>query len=412
MNFEFFIAKRLISAKYYKSKVSAPIIKIGVLAIAISIVVMLVAVAVSLGLQQKIRDKAVAFNGHITISNFDANLSEGAQVPIEKNQSFYPKFSKLNGISHVQAVAQKFGIIRTKTDFEGLFLKGVGEDYNWDYFKEFLIQGRLPSYSKSYSEAVLVSEYLANRLGFKLGDSFQMYFLKSDTSRPPSIMKFNIVGIYNSGFEELDQTFLIGDLNHVQRLNRWSVNQIGQFEVFIDDYKDLDSKGVEVYSEIATSLNAETIEQKYPVIFEWIKIFDKNTYGIIIMMIIVGVINMVTALLVLILERTQMIGILKAMGSRSWSVQKIFIYTASFLALTGLILGNAIGLSLLLIQKYLSPIQLDPSIYYVTKAPISIDLPTILILNIFTFLICLATLIIPSYLIARISPVKAIQFDS
>lgn len=354
----------------------------------------------------------MAFNGHITISNFDANLSEGAQVPIEKNQPFYPKFNKLNGISHVQAVAQKFGIIRTKTDFEGLFLKGVGEDYNWDYFKEFLIQGRLPNYSKSYSEAVLVSEYLANRLGFKLGDSFQMYFLKSDTSRPPSIMKFNIVGIYNSGFEELDQTFLIGDLNHVQRLNRWSVNQIGQFEVFIDDYKDLDSKGVEVYSEIATSLNAETIEQKYPVIFEWIKIFDKNTYGIIIMMIIVGVINMVTALLVLILERTQMIGILKAMGSRSWSVQKIFIYTASYLAVTGLILGNAIGLSLLLIQKYLSPIQLDPSIYYVTKAPISIDLPTILILNISTFLICLATLVIPSYLIARISPVKAIQFDS
>ena len=225
-------------------------------------------------------------------------------------------------------------------------------------------------------------------------------------------MKFNIVGIFNSGFDELDQTFLIGDLNHVQRLNRWSVNEIGQFEVFIDDYNDLDSKGAEVYSEIAASLNAETIEQKYPVIFEWIRIFDKNTYGIIIMMIIVGVINMVTALLVLILERTQMIGILKAMGSRSWSIQKIFIYTASYLAVIGLILGNAIGLSLLLIQKYLSPFQLDPSIYYVTKAPISIDLPAILILNISTFLICLATLIIPSHLIATISPVKAIKFDS
>ena len=222
MNFEFFIAKRLISAQSYKSSVSAPIIKIGVLAIAISTIVMLFAVAISVGLQQKIRDKAVAFNGHITISNFDTNLSEGAQAPINKNQPFYPKFKEVDGITHIQAVAQKFGIIRTETDFEGLFLKGVGIDYNWQYFKEFLIQGKLPNYSTSYSDEVLISEHLAKRLLFKLGDTFQMYFLKSDSSSPPSIRKFRIVGIFNSGFEELDQTFLIGDLNHVQRLNRWS----------------------------------------------------------------------------------------------------------------------------------------------------------------------------------------------
>ena len=411
MNFEFFIAKRLISAQSYKSSVSAPIIKIGVLAIAISTIVMLFAVAISVGLQQKIRDKAVAFNGHITISNFDTNLSEGAQAPIKKNQLFYPEFKEVDGITHVQAVAQKFGIIRTETDFEGLFLKGVGIDYNWQYFKEFLIQGTLPNYSESYSDEVLISEHLAKRLLFKLGDTFQMYFLKSDSSSPPSIRKFKIVGIFNSGFEELDQTFLIGDLNHVQRLNRWSKDQVGQFEVFIQDYEDLDAKGLEVYAETPSTLNAQTVKQKYPVIFDWIAIFDKNTYGIIAMMILVGVINMITALLVLILERTQMIGILKALGSRSWSIQKVFIYTASYLAITGLILGNGIGLLLLFIQKYLSPITLNPSVYYVSKAPVDINLWTILCLNLLTFTICVLVLIIPSYLIAKIAPVKAIKFD-
>ena len=411
MNFEFFIAKRLISAQSYKSSVSAPIIKIGVLAIAISTIVMLFAVAISVGLQQKIRDKAVAFNGHITISNFDTNLSEGAQVPIKKNQPFYPEFKEVDGITHIQAVAQKFGIIRTETDFEGLFLKGVGIDYNWQYFKEFLIQGTLPNYSESYSDEVLISEHLAKRLLFKLGDTFQMYFLKSDSSSPPSIRKFKIVGIFNSGFEELDQTFLIGDLNHVQRLNRWSKDQVGQFEVFIQDYEDLEAKGLEVYAETPSTLNAQTVKQKYPVIFDWIAIFDKNTYGIIAMMILVGVINMITALLVLILERTQMIGILKALGSRSWSIQKVFIYTASYLAITGLILGNGIGLLLLFIQKYLSPITLNPSVYYVSKAPVDINLWTILSLNLLTFSICVLVLIIPSYLIAKIAPVKAIKFD-
>ena len=411
MNFEFFIAKRLISAQSYKSSVSAPIIKIGVLAIAISTIVMLFAVAISVGLQQKIRDKAVAFNGHITISNFDTNLSEGAQAPIKKTQLFYPEFKELAGIIHVQAVAQKFGIIRTETDFEGLFLKGVGIDYNWQYFKEFLIQGTLPNYSESYSDEVLISEHLAKRLLFKLGDTFQMYFLKSDSSSPPSIRKFKIVGIFNSGFEELDQTFLIGDLNHVQRLNRWSKDQVGQFEVFIQDYEDLEAKGLEVYAETPSTLNAQTVKQKYPVIFDWIAIFDKNTYGIIAMMILVGVINMITALLVLILERTQMIGILKALGSRSWSIQKVFIYTASYLAITGLILGNGIGLLLLFIQKYLSPITLNPSVYYVSKAPVDINLWTILCLNLLTFTICVLVLIIPSYLIAKIAPVKAIKFD-
>ena len=411
MNYEYFLAKRIIGNKSYKSSVSAPIIKIGIAAIAISTIVMLIAIATGIGLEHKIRDKAVAFNGHITISNFDSNASEGAQVPISKDQVFYPEFNSVEGVSHVQAVANKFGIIRTNTDFEGLFLKGVGTDYDWRYFKEFLIEGRLPTYTQKYSNEVLISKYLADRLGFVVGDSFQMYFMKSDPSQPPSIMKYVVVGIFNSGFEELDKTYVIGDINHVQRLNRWSKDQIGNFEVFISNYNDLDRLGNEVYAQTPSTLDAMTVKQKYATIFEWIPIFTTNIYGIIGIMILVGAINMITALLVLILERTQMIGILKALGSSNWSIRKLFLYNASYLIACGLFWGNLIGIGILLLQKQFEFLKLDPSVYYVTVAPVYLDWTYVVLLNLMTFVLCLLMLLIPSFLISKIMPVKAIQFE-
>lgn len=411
MNYEYFLAKRIIGNKSYKSSVSAPIIKIGIAAIAISTIVMLIAIATGIGLEHKIRDKAVAFNGHITISNFDSNESEGSQVPISINQNFYPEFNAVKGVSHIQAVANKFGIIRTNTDFEGLFLKGVGSDYDWRYFKEFLIEGRLPKYTQKYSNEVLISKYLADRLGFVVGDSFQMYFMKSDPSKPPSIMKYAVVGIFNSGFEELDKTYVIGDINHVQRLNRWDKDQIGNFEVFISNYNDLDRLGNEVYAQTPSTLDAMTVKQKYATIFEWIPIFTTNIYGIIGIMILVGAINMITALLVLILERTQMIGILKALGSSNWSIRKVFLYNASYLIACGLFWGNLIGIGILLLQKQFEFLKLDPSVYYVTVAPVYLDWTYVLLLNLMTFVLCLLMLLIPSFLISKIVPVKAIQFE-
>jgi lipoprotein-releasing system permease protein len=411
LNYEFFIAKRIIGNKSYKSSVSAPIIKIGIVAIAISIIVMLIAIATGIGLEHKIRDKAVAFNGHITISNFDSNASEGAQVPISKNQAFYPEFKSVEGVSHVQAVANKFGIIRTQTDFEGLFLKGVGTDYDWQYFKEFLVEGRLPKYSQNYSNEVLISKYLADRLGFVVGDSFQMYFMKSDPSQPPNIMKYSVIGIFNSGFEELDKTYLIGDINHVQRLNRWKKDQIGNFEVFIANYNDLDRLGDEVYAQTPSTLDAMTVKQKYATIFEWIPIFTTNIYGIIGIMIFVGAINMITALLVLILERTQMIGILKALGSSNWSIRKVFLYNASYLIACGLFWGNLIGIGILLLQKHFEFLKLDPSVYYVTVAPVYLDCTYVVSLNVMTFILCVLMLLIPSFLISKIVPIKAIEFE-
>ncbi|MDA9057060.1 FtsX-like permease family protein [Flavobacteriaceae bacterium] len=411
MNYEYFLAKRIIGNKSYKSSVSAPIIKIGIAAIAISTIVMLIAIATGIGLEHKIRDKAVAFNGHITISNFDSNESEGSQVPVSKNQDFYPEFTSVEGVSHVQAVANKFGIIRTNTDFEGLFLKGVGTDYDWRYFKEFLIEGRLPQYTQKYSNEVLISKYLADRLGFVVGDNFQMYFMKSDPSNPPSIMKYAVVGIFNSGFEELDKTYVIGDINHVQRLNRWDKDQIGNFEVFITNYNDLERLGKEVYAQTPSTLDAMTVKQKYVTIFEWIPIFTTNIYGIIGIMILVGAINMITALLVLILERTQMIGILKALGSSNWSIRKLFLYNASYLIACGLFWGNLIGIGILLLQKQFEFLKLDPSVYYVTVAPVYLDWTYVVLLNLMTFVLCLLMLLIPSFLISKIVPVKAIQFE-
>lgn len=410
MNFELFIAKRIISNKTYKSSVSAPIIKIGIAAIAIGIVVMLIAIATGLGLQQKIRDKVVAFNGHIEITNYDTNASDESQVPITTNQDFYPKFNSVEGIRHIQGVATKFAVIRTESDFEGVVVKGVGSDYNWDYFKEFLLEGRLPDFSDGRNEEILISNYLANRLGFKVGDKFQTLF-GENLNKMPRIINFEIVGIYNSGFQELDEKFCIADLRHIQRLNKWNKDQVGSFEVFIDDFSELERRYTEVYKEIPSLLNATPINQKYYTVFEWIKIFDNNTYGIIAIMIIVAGINMITALLVLILERTTMIGILKALGSSNWSIRKVFLYNASYLVGLGLLWGNIIGLGILFAQKYLKLFPLNPDTYYVSEAPVYLSLDYIILLNLGTFLSCLLMLLIPSIIISKISPVKAIRFD-
>jgi len=411
LNYEYFIAKRIIGSKAYKSSISAPIIKIGIAAIAIGIIVMMIAIATGIGLQQKIRDKVVAFNGHITITNFDSNNSQESVVPISTNQDFYPKFKTVKGVKHIQAVATKFGVIRTETDFEGVVLKGVGADYDWSYFKDFLVEGRLPDFTKKRNEDILISQYLVNRLHFKLGDRFNTYFVKGDVYKPPNIITYTIVGVYNSGFQDFDATYMIGDIRHLQRINNWEKNQIGNFEVFIDDFDQLDQIGREIYQNTPSTLNTLTITDKYYSIFEWIKIFDNNIYVIIAVMILVAGINMITALLVLILERTQMIGILKSLGSHNWSIRKMFLYNATYLIFIGLFWGNVIGLGLLFGQKYFKLFPLDPSVYYVTEAPVYINVGYIITLNIGTLVLCLVMLLVPSYMITKISPVRAIRFE-
>ncbi|MFV8344296.1 ABC transporter permease [Flavobacterium sp. XS2P39] len=411
MNLEYFIAKRLITAKDYKSSISAPIIKIAISAIAIGMIMMIVSVATGIGLQQKIREKVSAFNGHIIISNYDNNQSEVTLVPILKKQDFYPKFTSVPGVSHIQAIASKAGIIRTETAFEGIIFKGVGNDYKWDNIKEYLVSGRLPDLSKKVNQEVLISQFLANRLNLKVGDSFNTFFIKEDQNQMPNIRRFKITGVFNSGFQEFDATYIIGDIRHMQRINKWSPDEVGAFEVFVDDFDAIESTGEEVYKQTASTLDTKTIIEKYSYIFEWLQLFDFNIVVILIVMILVATINMVVALLVLILERTQMIGILKALGANNWSVRKIFLYNAFYLIVRGLFWGNLIGISLLLIQQQFGIIQLNPENYYVDQAPVYLNWGYILLLNLLTVVVCFLVLLIPSYIITKISPVKAIRFD-
>ena len=411
MNLEYFIAKRLITAKDYKSSISAPIIKIAISAIAIGMIMMIVSVATGIGLQQKIRDKVSAFNGHIIISNYDNNQSEVTLVPISKNQNFYPKFTSVPEVSHIQAIASKAGIIRTETAFEGIILKGVGTDYQWDNIKEYIVFGNVPDFSKKLNQEVLISQLLANRLNLKVGDSFNTFFIKEDQNKLPNIRRFKIAGIFNSGFQDFDSTYIIGDIRHIQRINKWKPDQVSAFEVFANDFANIKSIGEQVYEQTSSTLDTKTIIEKYSYIFEWLKLFDLNIIIILAVMIVVATINMVVALLVLILERTQMIGILKALGSNNWSVRKIFLYNAFYLIIRGLFWGNLIGISLLLIQQYFGIIKLNPENYYVNQAPVYINLGYIVLLNLLTVTVCFLVLLIPSYIITKISPVKAMRFE-
>ncbi len=411
MNYELFIAKRIVSAKRYKGSISSPIIKIAIIAISLGMIIMMVTVATGFGLKKKIRDKLSGFNGHIQITNFNTNNSEITLDPISKEQDFYPKFKNIDGINNVQVFATKAGIIRTETDFEGIIFKGVASDYDWSFFSEYLVDGILPLFSDGVSNDAVISSEISDRMNINLGDKFNVLFVKENPAKPPWIRVLNVVGIYNTGLQEFDENFVIADISHIQKMNRWNENEVGGFEVLIEDFDEITTKTNEIYSQTSSFLNSQSVVGKYPTIFEWISLFDNNIYVIIIFMIFVAGINMITALLVLILERTQMVGILKALGGSNISIRRIFVYNAGYLILKGLFWGNLIGLTIILIQKYFGIITLNPESYYVSEAPIYITFIHVLLLNLGTLVLCLIMLILPSIIISKISPIKSIKFE-
>ncbi|WP_289061690.1 FtsX-like permease family protein [uncultured Zobellia sp.] len=413
MNFEYFLAKRLIKGEAHKISISAPIIKIAIAAIALGVVMMLIAIATGVGLKHKIREKVAAFNGHIQISSYDNNASDVSVMPVSLEQDFYPEFKAVDGIAHVQAVASKAGIIRTETTFEGIIAKGVGSDYNWSAFQEYLVDGKLPDYTGELNEEVLMSTLMANRLHLKTGDTFYAFFLKDgDVSKLPNQRKFKITGLYDSGFEEFDGLYLFTDIRHIQRMNKWGNDQVGNFEIFLNSFDDIDEKSREIYGKTLSTLDTQTIIDKYYKIFEWISLFDFNIILIIGIVIIVSGFNMITALLVLILERTQMIGILKALGSANWSIRKVFLYNASYLIGIGLVWGNVIGLGTIFIQDKFQVLKFpNPKEYYIDYVPVHIDFITVVALNIGVLVLCVIMLLVPSYIITKITPVKAIKFE-
>ena len=412
MNLEYFIAKRLIRGGADKISISAPIIKIAIVAIALGILMMLVAIATGNGLKVKIREKVTAFNGHIQIYNYDNNNSDISVVPVSLEQAFYPQFNIIEGVEHVQAVASKGGVIRTENTFEGIITKGVGKDYNWSVLEEYLVDGRLPDYKGELNSEVLMSRIMANRLQLKTGDTFFSVFFKDDANQLPNQRKFEITGIYDSGLEEIDELTLFVDIRHIQRMNKWESNQVGNFEVFLDNFDAIEEKTKEIYGKTLSDLDTQNIQNKYYKIFEWIGLFDFNTALIIGIMIIVAGINMITALLVLILERTQMIGILKALGASNWSIRKVFLYNAAYLIGIGLLWGNSIGLGIIWLQSKYKLFKFpNPKEYHIEYIPVEIDMWTVIILNIGVLLLCLLMLLLPSFIITKITPVKAIKFE-
>jgi lipoprotein-releasing system permease protein len=409
LKFEFFLAKRIISAKAYKSSISAPIIKIGIVAIALSVIVMLVSISTGIGLQNEIRDKVSAFNGHIKISNFDNNNSEESLSPINVSKTLIQGLDSINNIKSINQTALKFGIIRTSEDFDGALFKGVDSTYSWANISEYIISGLRPNITSLTSNEVLISDNLSNKLDLKINDSFQMIFSRNLESKV-IIRKFNIVGLYDSGFNEIDENIIFGDIKHLRRINNWGSNQSGELEIFIDDFNLIRETSKKIYEYTPSNYNSVNIKQKYSSIFDWIQIFDKNIIAILFIMALVCSINIISVLLVLILERTNMIGILKSMGADNRSIKRVFLIIVSYIIFLGLLMGNVIGLCFLYVQKKFSLVKLDPEIYYTSQVPVYLSFDYVFILNLFTFLVCLFSIAVPSYLISKISPIDSIKF--
>ncbi len=407
MNLEFFITKR-IAFRQGKS-FSGFIIKIAIAAVALSMAVMIITTATVNGFQHEVSRKIFGFWGHIHITKYKLNAAHYEDTkPISKHQNFYPNIDSIEGIRHIQVYANKAGIIKTDTDIEGILLKGIGSDFDWSFLTDCMVSGKSFSLNDSTrSNNIVISATTANRLQLAVGDKMAVYFVQ----RPVRVRQFTISGIYKTALEEYDEKYAIIDIKHIQKLNKWTDDEVGGFEVFLDDVQELDKYSDVLYYHINNhTLLAQTIKEINPNIFEWLALQNMNEYVILLLMVLVAIINMITALLILILERTNMVGIMKALGANNWSIRKIFLYNATFIIGLGLIIGNLLGLGICVLQQQFGIIQLPEESYYINVAPIAINWFSIILLNVGTMLVCVIAMIIPSYLVTHIDPIKAIRF--
>jgi len=414
MNLPYFIAQRLIKGRREGTSFSRPVNIIAVIGIALGLAVMIIAVSVLTGFKQQIRDKIVGFGSNIQILNFDSNYSLET-IPISDTQSFIPKIKLIPGIKHIQVFATKAGIIKTAEVFQGVVLKGVGSDFDWRFFKTNLIEGSVFTVTDTgRTNEVIISKKISDMLRLKTGDSFAMYFVQD----PPRSRKFTISGIYETSLEEFDKMYVYCDIGHIKRLNGWTDDQISGFEIFIDDFDKLDEMHMAVRDAIGyrlledeTKFKVTNIRLRYPQIFDWLNFQDMNVVIIITLMLLVAGFNMISGLLILILEKTNMIGIFKALGSENATIRKVFLYQAAYLIAKGLFWGNIIGIGLAYIQLSTGLITLDPTSYYIKTVPVNLELSHILLLNAGTMAAIILMLLVPSQLISRITPVKAIKYD-
>lgn len=405
MNLTAFIAQRItFRSERSFSKMS---VRIAILGIMLSLSVMILAVAVVKGFKTEIREKIRGFSGDIILIKYDLNSSY-ENSPFVLNADTLKAIQQFPEIQYAQPYAIKPGIINADKEIEGVVLKGVDKTFQWDFFKKILVKGTVIDFTDSLESKtqILISQYIANRLRLDVGDDFLMYFIQETPRR----RKFKIVGIYDLGVEEVDKTYVIGDLSIIKRLNNWKDNEVGGYEIRVKDFNKLGSSTSQVSDTINYRLRAFSITEWYQTIFQWLSLLDVNTQVLLILMLAVAVINMISALLIIILERTNMIGILKALGSSNWSIQKIFLSNAAYLIGLGLLLGNTLGIGLGLLQNYTHLFKLDQASYYMSFVPVQLEWLDIVLLNMGTLIVCLLILIIPSMLVTRISPVKAIAF--
>lgn len=417
MNLELFIAKRIHFGKQKGEKrVSSPAIRIAIAGIAIGLAAMILSVAIVIGFKKEVRGKVVGFGSHIQITNFENNASYDT-YPIRVDSDIITKLQNANGIKHVETFATKPGIIKTENDFQGIVMKGVGKDYDWDFFKQNMVEGSLIEMADSTtSNQVIISKNIAKKLQLKTGDSFLAYFIQG----PKDIRyrKFSISGIYSTNFDDYDKMFIIVDIRHIQKLNDWEEDQVSGIELLVNDYDKLDEIKQDIFLDMMAYRDVDgntfftrSIKEMNPAIFSWLDLLDMNVWVIIGLMLIVSSFTMASGLLIIILERANMIGMLKTMGARNYSIRKTFLYVSSFLVMKGMLWGNVIALVILLVQENFGLIKLDPDTYYVSEMPVDINILYILLINIGTLAISMLMMIGPSYLIAKISPAKSIRFE-
>ena len=407
MNTELFIAKRLFSSEDAKQSYSHRIVRLAVIGITLGMAVMILAIAISTGFQQEIENKVNGFASHLQLVglNFDSS--------VKKNDDLFEDIGKMNGVRHIQSFATKLGMMKSGDENQGIVIKGIDNNFDWNFFEKYKVEGNKIVFD-SLTNDVWISEKLSEMMRLRVNDRFRVYFL-NEGERFPRVRQFRISAIYNTGMDEFDKSIILADLRHVQRLNDWSEDEISGYEIFVDDKENIPKVEIEVHEQIIPIrdqlLHLVNIYNKYPQIFDWLGLLDMNVWIILLLLAIVAGFNMISGLLVIILERTTMIGALRAMGASHVSIRKIFLYLSMFMVGKGLLWGNLLGVGLCLIQAHFGVVHLDPTSYYLSTVPILLNVKVLILLNIGALFITMLMLIGPSFVVSRISPELTIKAD-